>query len=323
MSDKGLVTIFGGSGFVGRYIVRRLLSKGYRVRVACRRPDLAHFLQPMGTVGQVHAVQANLRYPESVEMAMQGASHVINCVGILSPSGKQTFESVIDEGAEIIANAALKLGVNRIIHLSAIGADSNSDSEYQICKGKAENHILSSLPNSTIMRPSLIFGAEDEFFNRFALIAKYSPLIPLFGAHTKFQPIYVDDVAASVVSVLEEPDSYGKVYELGGSEILDFQELIKVMLDVISRKRVIVAIPDGFAGLATAILRFMPYPFKFTKDQYKALQKDNVVSEKAKAEHKDLTALGIKATPLSLILPQYLVRYRSEGQFTDIKHGDA
>ena len=213
MSRPQLVTVFGGSGFLGRYVVRQLLSAGYRVRVAVRRPDLANFLQPMGGVGQVQAMQANVRFPDSIAAAVQGADHVINLVGILFQSGDQSFNSVIDEGAEVIAKAAKEAGLSRIIQISAIGADEDSDSLYAQSKALGEKHVLSHLPESIIIRPSIIFGQEDDFFNRFAKLAGLMPVIPLVGSQTKFQPVYVDDVASVIFKAVKGELESGQSYE--------------------------------------------------------------------------------------------------------------
>ena len=318
MHEKGLVTIYGGTGFVGRYIIRNLLKEGYCVRVACRRPDLAQHLQPMGSVGQIHAMQANLRYKESIKAALQGASYVINTAGILTPKGKQSYKAVIEEGAKNIAVAAQEMGIKRMIHISAIGADGESNSAYQRAKYEAEQHILSLLPESSILRPSLIFGAEDQFFNRFALMAKFSPILPLFKADTKFQPIYVDDVAKAVISVMENEASSSKIYEIGGAETLTFKQLMEMMVSIIHRKKLVLSMPDAFASFLIPLLSLMPSPFTLTQDQYNALAKDNIVSDAAQQDKRDLASLGIEATLMASILPHYLIRFRPQGEFSTL-----
>jgi uncharacterized protein YbjT (DUF2867 family) len=312
-----LVTIFGGSGFVGRHVVRALAKRGYRIRVAVRRPDLAGHLQPLGNVGQISFVQANLRYRKSVDRAVEGADHVINCVGVLYESGRNTFDAVQEFGARAVAEAARAAGAT-LTHISAIGADAKSASAYARTKGRAEAAILEILPEAIILRPSIIFGPEDSFFNKFADMARFSPVLPLIGGgHTKFQPVYVTDVAETVARALEGKLEGGTIYELGGPRVLSFRECLELMLKIIDRKRSFVSIPFGIASLMGRVASLVPFITPpITADQVVLLKSDNVVSDKAEAEGRTLTGIGIAPTMLDSILPSYLVRYRPQGQYT-------
>lgn len=312
-----LVTIFGGSGFVGRHIVRALARRGYRIRVATRRPDLAFHLQPLGNVGQIMPVQANLRYRDSVDAAVAGADHVINCVGILSESGRNTFDAVQDFGARAIAEAARAAGTT-LTQVSAIGADAESASDYARTKGLAEVAIRKIVPGAVILRPSVIFGPEDDFFNRFAEMARFSPVLPLIGGgHTKFQPVYVGDVAemaARSVDGLLEP---GTTYELGGPEVLTFRQCMEEMLTVIQRKRAFLPLPWGLASLIGSVASLVPFiDPPITADQVENLKIDNVVSEEAARQGRTLAGQNIRPTAIDAILPAYLVRYRPHGQYS-------
>lgn len=314
-----LVTVFGGSGFVGRYVCGELAKRGYRVRAAVRRPDLAQHLQPLAPAGQIQAVQANLRYRWSVDRAVEGADHVINLVAILAESGKQTFDAVQTFGARAVAEACREQGVG-LTHVSAIGANSSSKANYGRTKGEAEQAVIEAVPGANIIRPSIIFGAEDAFFNRFAKMATLSPIIPLVGADTKFQPIYVDDVAQAIVNAMEmsmaADGQPGKTYEVGGPEVKTFRELIEQMLDVINRKRGIANIPFPIATLQGKILGLLPNA-PITADQVEMLKTDNVVSEDAKAEGRTLADLNVTATALASVLPNYLYVYRDKGQYAE------
>lgn len=312
-----LVTIFGGSGFVGRHVVRALAKRGYRIRVAVRRPDLAGHLQPLGNVGQISFVQANLRYRKSVDQAVEGADHVINCVGVLYESGRNTFGAVQEFGARAVAEAARAAGAT-LTHISAIGADAKSASAYARTKGRAEAAILETLPGSVILRPSIIFGPEDGFFNKFADMARFSPFLPLIGGgHTKFQPVYVTDVAETVARAVEGKLESGTIYELGGPQVLTFRECLELMLKVIDRKRAFVSIPFSVASLMGRVAALVPFVAPpITADQVVLLKTDNIVSDKAEAEGRTLTGVGIAPTMLDSILPTYLVRYRPQGQYT-------
>jgi uncharacterized protein YbjT (DUF2867 family) len=309
-----LVTVFGGSGFIGRHLVRTLAKRGYLVRVAVRRPDLAGFLQPLGNVGQIQAVQANLRYRWSVDRAVQGASHVINLVGLLYETGGQRFNSVQDFGARAIAEASRAVGA-RLTHVSAIGADPESESLYARSKAAGEAAVRETLPGSVICRPSIVFGPEDDFFNKFASIARFSPFLPLIGGGTtQFQPVYVVDVAEALARSVDGQVEGGKVYELGGPEILTFRQCMEKVLEVTHRRRLLVSIPWNVARLQGSILGMLPKPL-LTRDQVTLLEIDNVVSEKAIAEKRTLAGIGITPHSVDPILPQYLWRYRATGQY--------
>jgi NADH dehydrogenase len=310
-----LVTVFGGSGFLGRSVVRALAKRDYRIRVAVRRPELAGHLQPLGKVGQIHAVQANLRYPASVEAAMRDSHAAINLVGILTEGGAQSFEAVQVAGAGAVARAAAGVGA-AMVHVSAIGADENSLSRYGRSKAAGEKAVLSAVPSATILRPSIVFGPEDQFTNRFAALARISPMLPLIGGGlTKMQPVYVGDVATAVADAVDGKTRAGAIYELGGPEVLTMREIMEIILATIERKRMLVSVPFGLAKLQALLLQFAPGPLKLTPDQVALLRSDNVVSGPAKAEGRTLEALGIAPDSLEAIAPQYLWRFRKAGQF--------
>ena len=310
-----LVTVFGGSGFVGRNVVRALAKRDYRIRVAVRRPELAGHLQPLGRVGQIHTVQANLRYPESVAAALRDSHVAINLVGILTESGAQTFEAVQAEGAANVAKAAAAAGA-RLVHVSAIGADAESTASYARAKAAGEAAALAAVPEAVIMRPSVVFGPEDQFTNRFAGLARISPFLPLIGGgETKMQTVYVGDVATAVADAVDGKAQAGATYELGGPEVLSFREILKIILDITDRDRALLPLPFGLARLQAALLQFAPGPLKLTPDQVELLRSDNVVSETAKAAGLTLQGLGITPDSLEAIGPQYLWRFRPAGQF--------
>lgn len=313
-----LVTVFGGSGFVGRHVVRALAKRGYRVRVAVRRPDLAGFLRPAGYPGQIQLVQANLRYRKSVDQAVAGSDHVINCVGILFESGKNSFNAVQEFGAKAVAEAARANGAT-LTHISAIGADSKSPSAYASSKGRAEEAILSTVPDAVILRPSIIFGKEDNFFNKFADMARSMPFLPLIGGgNTKFQPVFVEDVAEAVASSVDGKVAKGKIYELGGPEVLTFKQCLEAVLRFTYRKRPLVNLPFGVASMIGSIASMIPLITPpLTGDQVTLLKKDNVVSKAAQDEGRTLAAFGIRPTLIDTVLPSYLVQYRVQGQFTN------
>ena len=311
-----LVTVFGGSGFLGRNVVRALCKRDYRVRVAVRRPELAGHLQPLGRVGQIHAVQANLRYPASVEAAMRDTDIAINLVGILAEGGAQKFDAVQAAGASAVAKAAAAVGA-RMVHVSAIGADDNSPSRYARSKAAGERAVLSAVSSATIFRPSVVFGPEDHFTNRFATLAWLSPVLPLVGGGmTKLQPVYVGDVATAVADAVDGKTRAGATYELGGPEVLTMREIIEVILSIIERQRMLVSLPFGLAKLQALFLQFAPGPLQLTPDQVELLRSDNVVSEAAKSAGLTLEGLGIAPDSLAAIAPQYLWRFRRTGQFT-------
>ena len=310
-----LVTVFGGSGFLGRSVVRALAKRDYRIRVAVRRPELAFHLQPLGRVGQIHAVQANLRYPASVEAAMRDSHVAINLVGILTESGAQTFEAVQAKGAGTVAAAAAAAGAT-MVHVSAIGADENSTSRYARAKAAGEKAVLAAVPTATILRPSVVFGPEDQFTNRFAGLAQISPLLPLIGGGlTKLQPVYVGDVAAAVADAVDGKTKAGAAYELGGPEVLTLREIMEIILATIERERMLVSLPFGLAKLQALLLQFAPGALKLTPDQVELLRSDNVVSEAAKAAGLTLEGLGVTPDSMEAIVPQYLWRFRRAGQF--------
>jgi len=309
------VTLFGGSGFLGRHVVRALAKRGYQVRAACRRPDLAGHLQPLGNVGQIRAVQANLRVRWSVDRAVEGADHVVNLVGILSESGRQRFAAVHDFGARAVAEAARAAGVG-LTHVSALGASAESPSVYARSKAAGERAVFETIPEAVILRPSIVFGPEDRFFNRFANLARFSPVLPLIGGgETRFQPIYVGDVAEAVARSVDGAVAGGRIYEIGGPEVETFRECMEAMLRVIYRKRTLVPVPWGLASLQAAILGLLPNPL-LTTDQVALLKSDNVVSEEAMREGRTLAAFDVRPQSLEAILPSYLWRYRAAGQFT-------
>ena len=309
-----LVTVFGGSGFLGRHVVRALANAGYRVRVAVRRPELAGFLQPLGWVGQIHAVQANVRHPSSVEAAARDADVVINLVGILFERARQKFDAVQSSGAETVALAAAAVGA-RMIHVSAMGADERAASQYARSKALGEKRVLSAAPSAIILRPSVLFGPEDDFFNKFAAIARFSPFLPLVcGGHTRFQPVFAGDVASAIVAAIEDRAGEGQVYELGGPEVCSFKELMQFMLTTIERRRLLIPIPFAVAKFQAGFLQLLPKPL-LTPDQVELLRGDIVVSEEAKREGRTLEALGIEPLPMAAIVPSYLWRFRKSGQF--------
>jgi NADH dehydrogenase len=307
-----LVTVFGGSGFVGRYVVKRLAEQGARVRVAIRRPDEGLFLKPMGAVGQIDVVQANLRVPMSVQQAMAGADYVINCVGILHQSGAQTFAAVQARGAEVVAYCAKEAGVQHLVHVSALGADADSRSGYARSKAQGEQGVRRHMPQAAIIRPSVVFGPEDDFFNRFAAMAALTPVLPLVdGGHTKFQPVYVGDVAEAVVRALTDPAAAGQTYELGGPAVHSFRALIEMTLGQIHKKRLLLPLPGALLKPLAFLMELQPlFAPPITRDQIELLKRDNVVSPGAKT----LADLGIaEPTPLEAVIPTYLYRYRRGG----------
>ena len=310
-----LVTVFGGSGFLGRHVVRALAKRGYRVRVAVRNPNLAGHLQPLGNVGQIQAVQANLRARWSIDRAVQGADHVVNLVGILFESGRQNFDAVQDFGARAVAEAARAEGAT-LTHVSAIGAAADSTAGYARTKARGEQAVLETVKDAVIFRPSIMFGPGDGFFNRFAPMARLSPALPLIGGgHTKFQPVYVADVAEAIARSVEGKVEGGRIYELGGPETMSFRQCMEKMLEVIERKRMLVSVPWGIARLQGSLLGLLPNPL-LTRDQVEMLRTDNVVSQAAEQEGCTFAALGMEPQAMDAILPSYLWQYRPAGQFT-------
>ena len=315
-----LVTIYGGSGFVGRYIAQRMARAGWRVRVAVRRPNEAMFVRPYGVVGQVEPVFCNIRDDDSVRLVMSGADAVVNCVGTFDARGKNNFDAVQHEGAARIARIAAEEGVSRLVQLSAIGADEDGPSDYSRSKGRGEAAVLSSFPNAVILRPSVIFGPEDAFFNRFAGMARMAPVIPLVGAETRFQPVYVDDVAQAAAKGALGEAAPG-IYELGGTDVSTFRELIQQTLHVIRRRRLVVGLPfwAGRAmGRVFGALSFLTgglAPQPITLDQVSELTRDSVVGEGVGT----LQDMGIQPTSVAAVLPSYLWMYRPDGQYAALK----
>lgn len=316
-----LVTIFGGSGFVGRYIARRLAQAGWRVRVAVRRPYEAQFVRMYGVTGQVEPVFANIRDDASVEAALMGASAAVNCVGILAPSGRNGFEAVQAEGAARVARLAAAQDIGRLVQVSAIGADAGSDSDYARTKAAGEAGVREHMPGAVVLRPSIVFGPEDRFFNRFAGMARLFPVLPVVGAGTRFQPVYVDDVAAAAVIALEAR-APAPVYELGGPDVDTFRELMETMLRVIRRRALILPVPFVAAramafglDMGQTLTGGLVHNGVLTRDQVRNLARDNVVT----GEHPGFAELGIEPTAMEAVLPDYLWRFRASGQYAQIK----
>jgi uncharacterized protein YbjT (DUF2867 family) len=323
-----LVTVFGGSGFIGRHVVRALARRGWRVRVAVRRPDLAFHLQPLGKVGQIHAVQANLRYPESVAHALRDAAAAVNLVGILEQTGAQHFDAIQHLGAQTVAQAVKDAGLDLFVHMSAIGADPTGVSLYARTKAFGEAAVRQILPGAIITRPSVVFGPEDQFFNRFAAMARLMPALPLIGGgKTKLQPVFAGDVATAIVLALEGKAKPGTIYELGGPEVATLRRINEFVLKVTQRQRWLVPVPFERAKLLASVtevatklsLGLYPEMFRITKDQVELLHADNVVSPQALAEGRTLGGLGIQPEPFETLVPTYLYRYRKTGQFASTR----
>src|SRR3954462_10392042 len=308
--NTNLVTVFGGSGFLGRHTVRALARAGWRIRVAVRCPNSAFFLRPLATVGQIDIVKCDVTDPEAVARAVQGAKAVVNLCGILFQSG-QTFEEVQCDGAGHVARAAAAAGATALVQVSAIGADRESDSEYAATKAEGEEAVREAFPKAVILRPSIIFGPEDGFFNKFAAMARFLPALPLIGGgRTRFQPVFVGDVAQAIVTGLSRQD--GRTYELGGPAVYSFKELLQLILRETGRRRLLVPLPFGLAMIKAAFLQLLPKPL-LTMDQVRLLKKDNVVSPTAPG----LADLGITPTSVEAVIPSYLWRYRAKGEYAD------
>ncbi|MFC0282125.1 complex I NDUFA9 subunit family protein [Camelimonas abortus] len=318
-----LVTVFGGSGFIGRHVVRALARQGRRIRVAVRRPDLAFHLQPLGGVGQIQPVQANLRNRASVARAVAGADAVINLVGIMHQGGRQRFDAVHGFGARAVAEAAAAAGVPQLVHVSALGASPDSGSAYARSKANAERAVLDAFPGAVILRPSVVFGPEDRFFNRFAQLATFLPVIPLVGADTRVQPVFVGDVAEAAARALDGAARPGATYELAGPEVMTIREAAELTLRVIRRRRALAGLPFGLAKLQAfmlevahlASLGLLPDSLRLTRDQVELLRHDNVLSDEAVAENRTLAGLGVIPQGVEGIIPTYLWRFRKKGQF--------
>ena len=314
-SDK-IVTIIGGSGFVGRHAARALAKRGYRVRVACRRPDLAGHVQPLGTPGQIMPVQANVRYPASLAAACDGAFVVINLPGVLANRGAQSFEAVHVFGADASAKAAKASGAKVFIQMSALGADANSLSEYARSKAQGEALAKAAFPGAIVLRPSIIFGPEDNFFNQFAAMSRLAPALPLIGGgHTKYAPVFVGDVAEAIAVLVDRAEASGNTFELGGPEIFTFKQLMQFTLDTIGRKRLLLPVPWTAAKILGSVLGLLPKAL-LTADQVELLKADCVVSEEALKEGRGLESFGISPRSIQSIAPGYLYRFRKAGQFT-------
>lgn len=319
LNNRALVTIYGGSGFIGRHVVRAIAKTGARMRVAVRRPELAGHLQPLGGVGQISLVQANVRYPESLIAPSRDADAVVNLVGILFPTGRQTFKSVQDEGARHVAEAAWAAGAKALVHVSAIGANPESKSVYARTKAEGERAVREIYPEAVILRPSIVFGPEDDFFNRFARLARALPALPLIGGgRTRLQPVFAGDVAKAVVAGIAGEAAAGAPYELGGPEILTMKDVMRRVLDYAMRKRLLVPLPFWLAKLQGAFLQLFPNPM-LTLDQVRLLQVDNVVSAEAKREGRTLDGLGIEPVAVASVVPDYLEQFRPRGQFSDYR----
>ena len=325
-----LVTVFGGSGFVGRYVAKALAEHGWRVRIASRRPGAAFVTQPSGKVGQIVAVQANLRYPESVARAVRDADAVVNLVGILAEGGKQTFAALQAEGVRTVAEATKAAGITNFVQMSAIGADEHSAAEYGRTKAEGERLALSIIPEAVIVRPSIVFGPEDKFFNRFAGMARLMPALPLIGGGTGLlQPVFVGDVAEAIALAVDGKAHPGTIYELGGPEAVSFADLMRFILKTTQRKRALVKLPFSvatrMAGVTEMVSRasfgLMPEMLEMTQDQVELLKEDNVVSEAAKREGRTLQGLGIRPESYESFVPRYLGRYRKTGQYAAYNTG--
>jgi NADH dehydrogenase len=306
-----LVTVFGGSGFLGRYVVRALARAGQRIRVGVRYPNLANYLPPMGNVGQIQIVRTNVIDPDQVALALRGAKAAVNLVGILYESGRQRFQGLHAQAAGTIADAARREGLRSLVHVSAIGASADSESLYARSKAEGETRVREAFPDATILRPSIVFGPEDDFFNRFAALARISPVLPLIGGgRTRFQAVYVCDVADAVSRCVTDPETAGMTYELGGPSIYTFRELMQLLLAEIHRRRLLLPLPFPIAMLKASVLELLPRPM-LTRDQVRLLRQDNVVSPGART----LADLDIEPDTVEAIIPKYLWRFRREGQF--------
>jgi len=319
---QGLVTVFGGSGFIGAQVVRALAKRGFRVRAAMRQPGRGYRLRMLGDVGQIEVAQANVRNPASVARALDGAQACVNLVGVLSEQGRQRFQSVHAMGARTLAEAAAHVGVARFVQVSALGAAPDALSKYARSKAEGEAAVRACLPQAVILRPSIVFGPGDGFFNRFARMAALSPVLPLIGGgHTRFQPVFVGDVAAAVAQCVLDPATAGQTFELGGPGVYTFETLMKLILDAIGRRALLAPIPFPLASLMgmAGDLQGMLMPPILTRDQVASLRSDNVVSSGAPG----LAALGVAPTALEAILPTYLNRYRKGGQYADLVEANA
>ncbi|HUJ02996.1 MAG TPA: complex I NDUFA9 subunit family protein [Rhizomicrobium sp.] len=308
-----LVTVFGGSGLIGRHTVRALAAAGYRIRVAVREPNHAMFLLPAGHVGQIQIVKCNVRNEEQVAAALRGADAAVNLVGVLYSRGKQSFQALHKEAPAAIARAAKAAGVKTFIHVSTMGISPESESAYSRSKAQGDEAARAEFPATTLIKPSIIFGPEDDFFNKFANLARYLPALPLIGGgNTKFQPVFVGDVADAILASVRDPATRGKTYELGGPDVLTFKQILEIILKVTERKRLLVTIPFWFSYLEAFFLQFLPKPL-LTPDQVTFLKSDNVVTQGALT----FADLGIVPDSLEAVLPSYLWRFRARGQYSE------
>jgi len=313
-----LVVVFGGSGFIGRHAVQALAGEGWRVRAAVRRPDLAGHLQPMGAVGQIQPVQANVRYPDSVRRAVAGAEAVVNLVGILAKAGPQTFEAVHVAGARAVASAAREAGAAALVHVSALGAGSNAKSRYARTKAAGEAAVLQEFPGAVILRPSLVFGPEDQLFNRFANLARFSPFLPLIGGgRTKLQPVFAGDVGAAIAAAAANRAKPGTIYELAGPEIITFRQLLDRVQEWSQRKRLYLPLPFWVAKFGALLTLPLPNRMRpLTVDQLRMLKSDNVLSAATQADERTLAGLGIEHPhTMETVVPSYLQRFQPHGQY--------
>ncbi len=315
-NSEKIVTLIGGSGFIGRHIVRALAKRGYRIRVACRRPDLAGHVQPLGTPGQIMPVQANVRFPASLAAVCDGATAVVNLTGVLASRGSQSFDAIHVFGAEATAKAAKAAQAQVFIQMSALGADEESASDYGRTKAAGETKAKAAFPGAIVLRPSIVFGPEDNFFNQFAGMSRLAPALPLIGGgHTKFTPLFVGDLAEAVARLIDTGEASGKTFELGGPEVFSFKQLMEFTLETIGRKRLLVPVPWPIAKVMGSVMGLLPFA-PLTADQVELLKTDNVVSGAATREGRDLAGLGITGHSIQGIVPSYLYRYRKAGQFT-------
>jgi len=324
MAMQGLVTVFGGSGFVGRYAVRALAKQGWRIRVAVREPHLAPELKVMGDVGQVELVQANVRHEASVRAALVGAQACVNLVGVLYETGRQTFDAVHATAPGLIAEAAAEAGATKFVQVSAIGADADGSAGYARTKAAGEAAVRAAFPNAVVLRPSVVFGPEDGFFNRFGAMAAMSPVLPLIGGgHTKFQPVYVGDVGAAIVAALSLETAAGRTFELGGPGVYSFKALMELLCRETMHHRLLLPIPFPIASALGKIgdlqAKLLPIPPQVTSDQVELLKSDNV----ANPDLPGLADLGVAATAVDAVIPTYLWRFRRGGQFAQPEAANA
>lgn len=315
---NGLICVLGGSGFLGRQVVAALAARDDRIRVGVRRPDLAVDLQPLGRPGQIAAVQANVRFPASLAAACAGADVVVNLVGILHERGAQTFDAIHVHGAGAVARAAREAGARRLIHVSAIGAERTSTSDYARTKALGEEAVMREFADACIVRPSVVFGVGDDFFNRFAAMARLSPVLPLVGGgRTRFQPVFVGDVGDAIARLADGAGQPATVYEFGGPEILTMRQVMELVLEITDRRRLLLPVPFSLASIIALLTQWLPNP-PLTPDQVALLRHDNIVSQSAEDEGRTLAGLGVVARAVEAIVPAYLYRYRRFGQYTGV-----